>query len=87
MDGITEFNMDRMHTLLVKSAQELPQLHGLFIYDKNGRWVANSQSKMLQNANTSDREYFIFHREHSDRSVHIGPPIKSKSTGEWIVTV
>ncbi|PXX46999.1 sensor domain-containing diguanylate cyclase [Undibacterium pigrum] len=87
VDGITESNMDRMHTLLVKSAQELPQLHGLFIYDKNGRWVANSQSKMLQNANNSDREYFIFHREHADRSVHIGPPIKSKSTGEWIVTV
>ena len=41
----------------------------------------------MKGQNNSDREYFIFHRDHADRGPHIGPPIKSKSTGEWIVTV
>jgi diguanylate cyclase (GGDEF)-like protein len=35
----------------------------------------------------ADREYFIYHRDHPDRGPHIGPSIKSRSTGEWIMTV
>ncbi|MFZ6722937.1 sensor domain-containing diguanylate cyclase [Undibacterium sp. Ji49W] len=87
VDGVTESNLERMHSLLIKRVQELPQLHGLFVYDQDGRWVTNSQATLNKNANNSDREYFIYHREHTDRGVHIGPPIKSKSTGEWIITV
>lgn len=87
VDGVTDSNRERIHNLLVKRVKELPQLHGLFIYDEQGRWVTNSQDILKKNANNSDREYFIFHRDHPDRGVHIGPPIKSKSTGEWIVTV
>ncbi|MES2073519.1 MAG: diguanylate cyclase [Pseudomonadota bacterium] len=86
-DGIGESNLDRMHHLMVKRVSELPQLHGLFVYDQDGRWVVNSQQTILKGQNNSDREYFIFHRNHPDRGPHIGPPVKSKSTGEWIVTV
>lgn len=86
-DSFTESNLDRIHSLLVNRVQELPQLHGLFVYDQDGRWVVNSQASLNKNANNSDREYFIYHQQHADRSPHIGPPIKSKSTGEWIVTV
>ncbi len=87
MDGIGEPNLDRIHSLMAKRVIELPQLHGLFVYDQDGRWVVNSQQTMLKGLNNSDREYFIFHRDHPDRGPHIGPPVKSKSTGEWIVTV
>jgi diguanylate cyclase (GGDEF)-like protein len=82
-----QLDIERLHRLLEHRVAELPQLHGLFVYDENGGWLVNSQPILLKNQNNSDREYFKFHRDHSDRGVHIGPPVRSKSTGEWIVTV
>jgi diguanylate cyclase (GGDEF)-like protein len=73
--------------LLATQRGELRQLHGLFVYDERGNWVANSNGAEVANANNSDREYFIFHRDHPDRGPHIGPSIKSRSSGEWIMTV
>ncbi len=87
VDGMTESSQQRMHALLVKRVEELPQLHGLFVYDQNGNWIVNSQPILKKSANNSDREYFIFHRDHADRGIHISSPVKSKSTGEWIIPV
>jgi diguanylate cyclase (GGDEF)-like protein len=82
-----QLDLDRIHRLLGHRVAELPQLHGLFVYDENGGWLVNSQPILLKNQNNSDREYFKFHRDHPDLGVHIGPPVRSKSTGVWIVTV
>jgi diguanylate cyclase (GGDEF)-like protein len=79
--------LQHLHGFLAMRIGELPQLHGLFVYDAAGGWVVNSQPTMLKNQNNSDREYFKYHREHAERGPHIGPPIRSKSTGDWIVTV
>lgn len=87
IEGQSELELGRVHDLLVHRVSELPQLHGVFVYGDDGRWLVNSQPTILKNLNNSDREYFIYHREHSDRGVHLGPPVRSKSTGEWIVTV
>lgn len=76
-----------LERLLSAQRSELPQLHGLFVYDEFGRWVANSNGAVMPDANNADREYFIFHRDHPDRGPHIGPSIKSRSSGEWIMTV
>lgn len=87
VDGVGDSQFARLHALLVKRVAELPQLHGIFINGPDGRSLVNSQASMLSGQNNSDREYFMFHRDHLDRGPHIGPPIRSKSTGEWIVTV
>jgi diguanylate cyclase (GGDEF)-like protein len=86
-DDVAEGQHTRIHDLLVNRVAELPQLHGIFIYGPDGRGLVNSQAAMLSDQNNSDREYFKFHREHLDRGPHIGPPIRSKTTAEWIVTV
>jgi diguanylate cyclase (GGDEF)-like protein len=87
VEPAAQLDRERIHRLLEHRVAELPQLHGLFVYDANGGWLVNSQPVLLKNQNNSDREYFKFHRDHPDRGVHIGPPVRSKSTGEWIVTV
>ncbi|MFP3408940.1 GGDEF domain-containing protein, partial [Pseudomonas sp. SIMBA_065] len=79
--------LPRLQRLLRAERDELKQLHGLFVYDEQGRWIANSNGAEVPNANNSDREYFIFHRDHTDRGPHIGRSIKSRSSGEWIMTV
>lgn len=84
LDAVGLAHLER---LLNAQRSELRQLHGLFVYDETGRWVANSNGAVMPDANNADREYFIFHRDHPDRGPHIGPSIKSRSSGEWIMTV
>src|ERR1700737_2864321 len=64
--GMSFASLDRLHKLLVASAAELPQLHGLFIFDVNGRYAVDSQETGAKTFNNSDREYFVFHRSHPD---------------------
>ncbi|NUU38904.1 sensor domain-containing diguanylate cyclase [Pseudomonas sp. C2B4] len=86
-DGIEGDRLHRLQRLLSAQRGELSQIHGLFVYDETGRWIANSNGAEVGVANNSDREYFIYHRDHPDRGPHIGPSIKSRSSGEWIMTV
>lgn len=86
-DGMEPAKIPRLQRLLQAQRGELAQIHGLFIFDEEGRWVANSNNAVRANANNSDREYFIYHRDHPERGPHIGPSIRSRSTGEWVMTV
>jgi diguanylate cyclase (GGDEF)-like protein len=86
-EGVGPAQVPRLQRLLSAQRSELSQLHGLFVFDEKGQWIANSNGADIPNANNSDREYFIFHRDHPDRGPHIGPSIKSRSSGEWILTV
>lgn len=87
VDGTKPANLTRLQGLLSAHVAELPKLHGIFLYDETGRWLVTSNKIAVLNANNSDRDYFIFHRTHPDRSAYIGKPVRSRSTGEWIVTV
>lgn len=66
---------------------KLPQLHGLFIYDKQGNWVATSGSFVPVKATNADRDYFIWHRTHADTGIHISHVIRSRSTGDLVIPV
>ncbi|MEG3113301.1 sensor domain-containing diguanylate cyclase [Pantoea sp. T14] len=65
----------------------LPQLHGLFFYDASGKWIATSAQPVPVGINNSDRDYFVYHRNNPRNSVHIGPVIRSRSTGELVIPV
>lgn len=82
-----EGDLAYLKTVLVNKVGQQPQLHGLFVYDDTGRWMVHSQPSTPAGANNSDRDYFQYHRSHTTRAVHIGVPIRSKSTNEWIVPV
>nr|WP_315901208.1 diguanylate cyclase [Pantoea soli] len=66
---------------------KIPQLHGLFIYDKQGNWVASSASYVPAKASNADRDYFIWHRMHTDDGLHISRVIRSRSTGDLVIPV
>lgn len=85
--GMGEVHAMRLQPLLMGAVRDMPQLHGLFVYDETGRWVANSQPVLLTQYNNSNRNYFIHHRSNPDDRVYVGPPIRSRSTGDWIITV
>ncbi|WP_050477851.1 GGDEF domain-containing protein [Herbaspirillum rhizosphaerae] len=86
-DGTGPAALERLHRLLMLQVKELPQLGGIFVYDQTGRWIVNSQPVIDTSLNNADRDYFIYHRDHAGPGVHIGAPIKSRSSGKWIATV
>lgn len=87
VEGAGRASHDRLYALLSARVAESRSLQGLFVYDETGRSVVNSVASKVPNLNSADREYFIYHRSHDDRNPHIGLSVRSRSTGESIITV
>ncbi|WP_437614314.1 sensor domain-containing diguanylate cyclase [Erwinia sp. V71] len=83
----SELNPTELSRVMLDLQERLPQLHGLFYYDASGRWVATSTPNVQIKANNSDREYFSYHRTHANNGIHIGPVIRSRSTGDLVIPV
>ena len=86
VDGTGAHELDRLQAHLVEIVKANSELHGLFAYGADGAWLATSLSRPVK-GNNADREYFSYHRANSSLEVHVGPPIKSRSTGAWIIPV
>jgi diguanylate cyclase (GGDEF)-like protein len=87
LEGSGSASLERLHKLLGQYIAELPQLNDLSIYDETGLWLVNARNGPVPNLNHSSRQYFHYHRDHPDRGPYIGAPLRSQSTGAWIVTV
>jgi len=77
----------KLYPTLAARAAELPELQGLFVYDEHGRWMVNSLEDVPSGQNNADREYFLYHSQHPDRTPYIGRPVRSRSTGDWVIPV
>jgi diguanylate cyclase (GGDEF)-like protein len=70
----------RLHARLQAVADTTPEIQELFIYDRDGKRIVTSLEATLPGSN-ADREFFRYHMQHADRRVHIGHPIRSRSSG------
>lgn len=86
-DGTGKSNLLRLESLMARHVKELPKLHGLYLYNADGRWLANSRRIRSQTVNNADRDYFQYLRLDAGPQPFIGQPIRSRSTGEWILTI
>lgn len=86
-DGLQSINVPRIHKLLVQQSKIMPQLHGLFIYGPDGQWIVTDKEVTPEPANNADRDYFQYHRAHSDRNVRIGEVVRSRSTDDLIIPI
>ncbi|HEV2674558.1 MAG TPA: response regulator [Aliidongia sp.] len=86
-DGIGAAALDRLDHHLATQLTTVPGLFGLFVYGEAGEWLATGLPSTPAGMNNSDREYFQYHREHADLALHIGAPVVSKSSNEWIIPV
>ncbi|QKZ04916.1 sensor domain-containing diguanylate cyclase [Pseudomonas eucalypticola] len=87
VDGTGPAQLARLHRLMQTRTHELAQLHGLFLYDKNGNWLATANDVDPQGVNNADREYFQFHRFNRSAAVHIGPVIRSRTNNQLVIPV
>lgn len=79
-------SVDRLRRVFQEETKRLPLLRALSILDRHGILVVNSLPGTAR-VDFSDREYFQYHREHSDRSIRINKPLRSKILGEWVLPV
>lgn len=85
-EGSGPIQIQRLGALVDRQQPLMPQLSGITIYDNQGRWLMSS-NRIPVGASSSDRAYFIHHRDDPSRETFIGPPIQSRANHEWVVTV
>jgi diguanylate cyclase (GGDEF)-like protein len=76
----------RLGNYMMQLPKKVTEIHGLFIYDETGAWKATSLGVPFK-GNNSDRDYFVFHKTHTQTTTHISAPVRSRSTGHWIIPV
>lgn len=86
-EGHGPAQIDRLHKVFVDRVNAVEQLHGLFFFDKQGKWVVTSFNTIAETMNSADRDYFIYHQNNDSLSPKIGHAIRSRATGEWVVPI
>lgn len=77
----------RLTRLLEQRVNHTPALQGLFIFDEHGNWVTSTARRVDKLPPTVERAYFQYHVGHADRDIHIDRPIRSRSSGVWVLPV
>jgi len=86
-DGIQDATSSaRLHQHLKSMVAQVAELHGLYVFGADGRWLMTSLDRTPL-YNNADREYFQFHAHNPARGVHIGKPVRSRSTGTWVLPI
>ncbi|WP_273822533.1 sensor domain-containing diguanylate cyclase [Pseudomonas asplenii] len=86
-EGIDSAQIERLNTLVSRQLPLMPQMSGITIYDRQGRWMVSSSQPIPTGLNSSDRAFFIHHRDDPSREPFIGPPIRCRLKQEWVITI
>ncbi|VVP46498.1 hypothetical protein PS896_05126 [Pseudomonas fluorescens] len=86
-DGYGSGQKARLQKTFARRVQQLDQLHGIFLFDREGQWAITSFTDLPRDAGVADREYFKFHQQNTSTLAHIGPAIRSRENGEWIIPI
>ena len=86
-EGTGAASVAKLQTILDLRKPTLGRIRGLFVYDDQGRWLATTEPVSLSDFNNSDADYFRFHRDSRSSAPHVGAPIRSRSGGQWIITL
>ncbi|MFC0250605.1 sensor domain-containing diguanylate cyclase [Massilia consociata] len=85
-DGLAPASAERLRQHMRQMVASTEELHGLFVYGADGSWRVTSLDRAVD-GNNADREYFQYHLNNEGRGVHIGTPIRSRSSGEWVLPI
>ncbi|MHC8305361.1 sensor domain-containing diguanylate cyclase [Pseudomonas sp. PB3P13] len=86
-EGFNDAQKPLLRKTFARRVQALSQLHGVFLFDQNGQWVVTSFGDLPRGTGVHDREYFKYHQQNVSSIAHIGPAIRSRQNGEWIIPV
>lgn len=65
----------------------LKRISSLSIYEESGRLPATLEEPNHSSPDVSDLAYFLHHEHSTDPGPFVGPPVKSRTSGEWSITL
>ena len=71
---------ERFNKYLADTAAALPQIREIGVLDAEGNWRYSSLPETPR-YNNADRSYFAYHRDSTDKALHINEPLQSRLTG------
>ena len=74
----------RLRAWFAQEIQHSSQFIGFAVIDAEGAMTVNAHGE-TEPGQFSDLEFFIYHRTHDDRELHIGNPFKGRRTEGWII--
>ncbi len=83
IEGATPRSLAQIRSLMATQLAVSPIVAAFAAFDSAGERIVGSAPS--PSYNVADRPYFEYHRTHADRGAHVGEPIRSRSTGTWIV--
>ncbi|KAB0677196.1 GGDEF domain-containing protein [Aureimonas leprariae] len=76
-----------LDTALETQLRSVMRIRSLIAFDRNGRQFVSSQPQIPDWFDLSGDAAFRFHEENFGDAIHIGSPVRSPSTNDWLVTV
>jgi len=83
-EGTAPAELRRLRAVINARVRELPVIHNLFIISANAARLVDANPP--KDATSRDRMYFKYHRTHADRRTYIGPAVRSRTDGTWVIT-
>ena len=74
-----------MQFFLARQQDRIPDLEGLRVADASGLVFLGKDAKKEDKITWADREYFIYHRDHDDRTLQISKPRMGRVAKQYIV--
>ena len=74
-----------MIAFLTRHEQRLPEVEAFRVSDANGLVILGKGLVKEKKINWADRDYFIYHRDHSDSTLHIAEPRMGRVAQQYII--
>jgi PAS domain S-box-containing protein len=78
---------EELHAFLADRLKSLPQADAIALIDDAGRIADFSRPGPIPVIDASNREYFLYLRDHPASEAFIGPPVRSKVNGAWTIAI
>jgi signal transduction histidine kinase len=81
------FGGEAAHQFLLGNLRNLPQADAIALIDSSGTLLNWSRDQPTQNLDLSDRDYFVWLRDHEDQTAFVGLPSNGRATGKHMMFI
>ncbi|MCF5705773.1 diguanylate cyclase [Pseudomonas syringae] len=85
-DGSGPDQVERLRSVIAREMGALPQISSVSLYNAEGICTFSTNDNAV-GINSTHREFFRHHAENPGRAPFIGPTIRSRANGQWVVSV
>jgi PAS domain S-box-containing protein len=80
---ITSVSPELRNSILFDRSTTAKHVGAILVVDAFGNVIIDSSGAAARRVKLDTNESFTFHRDHAESGLHVSPPFKSNTTGEW----